>query len=266
MRRLLASPAALALAAILLFPATALAASTADLVKLLGASSPKVRVQAAGLLGKGGDPAAVGPLCTAVTGDDSEAVRAMSATALGMIGHESARRALTEASSTDPSRLVKDAASKSLAMLGKTAPVAPTGDGATIAMDTLGGTVQGPLGDTFRTALATELGKLGFQVLVSRNSDAALRAELGGLRRRAFALKPSILGLTVTPAGGKTIFECKVSGIAVEPSGRMEAMSEASAKLTVGAESLSEAQRADFSARAVAAAAKSLATELKSRL
>ncbi len=247
----------------LLLPSLALGASTADLVKLLGDGSDKVRVKAALLLGKGGDPAAVPALSRTLESDDSETVRAASAAALGAIGHEGGRKALLSAG-RDPSRLVRDAATKALALVEKSG--GSGGAVAAMAVDALSGSLSGPLGESFRAALGAELQKAGFELVATGKVDKELRSELGKRKGRAFAVKPSVLSLTVTPGPGKTVFETKVSGIVVEPGGRVETISEASAKLTVGSDKLSDAQRSDYSLRALQAAARSLAAEIRSRL
>ena len=248
----------------LLLPSLALGASTSDLVKLLGDGSDKVRVKAALLLGKGGDPAAVPALSRTLETDDSETVRAASAAALGAIGHEGGRKALLSAG-RDPSRLVRDAANKALALVEKSGG-GSGGAVAAMAVDALSGTLSGPLGERFRVALGAELQKAGFELVATGKVDKELRSELGKRKGRAFAVKPSVLSLTVTPGPGKTVFETKVSGIVVEPGGRVETISEASAKLTVGSDKLSDAQRSDYSLRALQAAARSLAAEIRSRL
>lgn len=79
-------------------------------------ASYKVRVQAALLLGKLGDKAAV-PALTRALGDENKTVRAISAQALGQLGDGGAREALANLAKKDPDAFVRGQAEKAVAML-----------------------------------------------------------------------------------------------------------------------------------------------------
>lgn len=131
-----------------------------DLSRLLAEEdSYKVRVQAAALLGKLGDPAAVGPLSRALS-DGNKTVRWMAAQALARLGNPAAIPALKGLLSRETDGSVRTQAEKALAALAqsprKSAKIFLT-------FGTFRGGVRGadPAAlDILRAALRRELGKL----------------------------------------------------------------------------------------------------------
>lgn len=129
---------------------------------LLEDASYKVRVQAALLLGKLGDPAAVTPLVQAL-GDENKTVRAMAAQSLGKLRLPEAAAPLKELLGREKDGFVRTQAEKALAAVG-----VPGGGGGSKARIYLrfgsfgGGTkrASGPLLAVLRGALQKELAKL----------------------------------------------------------------------------------------------------------
>ncbi|BDG06004.1 HEAT repeat domain-containing protein [Anaeromyxobacter oryzae] len=206
--------------------------------------SLKVRVQAALVLGQGRVTAAVPALRGALANDEASAVRIAAAAALGRIGDPAARPALEGARDADPDDSVRAAAARALEAL----PAAAAGARVVSLEDAAG---EG--GREARTALRDALGKhlraAGFTVAAS-----------GGLR-----LKPSVLRVDVSDAGGKTIVAVSATLVAVEAGGRMAAMVQGGARLSASGR-LSPDKRIAYAVRALDAAARTLSEDLAARL
>jgi hypothetical protein len=126
----------------------------------------KVRVQAAQLLGKLGDPAGVRPLSEAL-GDPDKTVRWMAVQALARLGQPSATPALRALVGRERDPLVLAQAEKALAALDRpAAPAAAQGPGRPRIYLTFGPfsggarAVDGATLEVLRAALRRELGKL----------------------------------------------------------------------------------------------------------
>jgi hypothetical protein len=104
-----------------------------------------------------------------------------------------------------------------------------------------------------RDALTRHLAERGFPP-APPGDDAALR------------LKASVLALDVSEAGGKVTIDVKASAVAVEPGGRMAAMSEGAAHLRTQGSRLSREKEEQLAARALDAAARMLSDELAAEL
>jgi hypothetical protein len=161
---------ALALCAVLLLSSTAFAGKVDDLSRMLldRQKSFKVRVQAAQLLGKLGDPAGVRPLLEALT-DPDKTVRWMAVQALTKLGQPSALPALKALLGREKDPLVVAQTERALATLTKPAP------GASSARIYL---TFGPFSGGSRSADPASL-----EVL-----RAALKRELGKLTSVTFSL------------------------------------------------------------------------------
>jgi len=198
-------------------------------------SSLKVRTQAAIVLGQRGAVAGVPALREAVAEDGASAVRIAAVVALSKIGHRAARPTLRLASQADPDESVRSAAARALADLG---PLA-------LAIDEPAGpsAARGAL----RDALVRHLGERGFSV-----------TEPGEMR-----LKPA-LKIEVGNGSGKTVISVRTSVVIVDGDGRMD-MLESTAKASVSG-SVPEAKVPAYAARAIDAAARTLAEDLAARL
>lgn len=198
-------------------------------------SSMKVRTQAAIVLGQRAAAQAVPALREAVAEDGAAAVRIAAVAALAKIGDRAARSTLKAASEADPDDSVRRAALRALEALG---PVA-------ISIDEPAGpsSARAPL----REALAGHLRDRGFAVV-----------EGGEIR-----LKPTVK-VGVDDKGGKTVIAVKASMVVVDGDGRVDLV-EASARASVSG-AVPDGKLAAYSARAIDAAARTLAEDLAARL
>jgi len=198
-------------------------------------SSMKVRTQAAIVLGQRAAAQAVPALREAVAEDGAAAVRIAAVAALAKIGDRAARSTLKAASEADPDDSVRRAALRALEALG---PVA-------ISIDEPAGpsSARAPL----REALAGHLRDRGFAVV----GDGEIR------------LKPTVK-VGVDDKGGKTVIAVKVSVVVVDGDGRVDLV-EASARASVSG-AVPDGKLAAYSARAIDAAARTLAEDLAARL
>jgi hypothetical protein len=201
-------------------------------------SSMKVRTQAAIVLGQRAAAQAVPALREAVAEDGAAAVRIAAVAALAKIGDRAARSTLKAASEADPDDSVRRAALRALEALG---PVA-------ISIDEPAGpsSARAPL----REALAGHLRDRGFAVVEG--------GEGGEIR-----LKPTVK-VGVDDKGGKTVIAVKASMVVVDGDGRVDLV-EASARASVSG-AVPDGKLAAYSARAIDAAARTLAEDLAVRL
>jgi hypothetical protein len=144
---------------------------------LLEDDSYKVRVQAAQLLGKLGDPAGAEPLARALH-DTNKLVRWMAAQALGRVGSPSAAPALKALLEREKDASVRTQAEKALASLGARPGNGPRSTGGRIFLtfgSFSGGTGSADAGalEILRSALRRELGKLATVTFDSRESKSA---------------------------------------------------------------------------------------------
>ncbi len=202
----------------------------------------KVRAQAALVLGQRRSADAVPALCHSLAEDDAPAVRMAAAAALGKIGDPSAMEALGNARRSDPDREVRDAAARALAELRRDRR------SRAVSLEEIQGELRGGDREAFAEALVRHLSRHGFDV-VARGEPVAYR------------IKPSVLSLDVTEAGGRVLIAVKASAVAVDGRGRMAAMTEGSARLRATGGSGGQ-----LSARALDAAAKELSEDLAARL
>jgi hypothetical protein len=199
-------------------------------------SSLKVRTQAAIVLGQRGALAGVPALREAVAEDRAPAVRIAAVVALSKIGDRAARSTLRLARQADPDEKVRSAAARALAELG---PLA-------LAIDEPSGGPSAARG-ALRDALSRHLRDHGFSV-----------ADPCELR-----LKPA-LKIEVGDGAGKTVIAVRTSLVVVDGDGRMD-MLESSAKASVSG-SVPDAKVPAYAARAIDAAARTLAEDLAARL
>jgi hypothetical protein len=245
----------LAVAAVLGTLAVALAVDMIETALRALRSDPslKVRTQAALVLGQRRATEAVPALADAVERDDSAAVRIAAASALAKIRDPGAREALERVQKQDPDPAVRSAAGRALeALAPPPAPVVAPPAGATAFSIEEPGGAAGSAGDrrALREAIERHLTDRGFAVVAE-----------GGL-----TLKPSVVALDVREQGGRTIISVKAGLLAVERSGRMAAMLESGARVSVAAGRVPDAKLATYSARAFDAVARDLCDDLASRL
>jgi HEAT repeat protein len=207
-------------------------------------SSLKVRTQAALVLGQRGAREAVPALTRALAADESPAVRIAAASGLARLADIAGKEPLEAASRADPDGAVRAAAQKALAELLSATSRA-------VALDE----PQGRAGDAaaraaLKDSLARHLRRQGFSVV-------------GALEPAGYRLKPSVLELEISIAGGKTTIAVKASVVAVDSQGKMAAMVEGGARLRATGGTAGSAQLA---ARALDAAAVSLSEDLAARL
>lgn len=207
-------------------------------------SSLKVRTQAALVLGQRGAREAVPALTQALASDESPAVRIAAASALVRLGDIAGKEPLEAASRADPDGAVRAAAQRALAEL-------LAANSRAVALDD----PQGRAGDeaaraALKDSLTRHLRRQGFAVV-------------GATEPAGYRLKPSVLELEISSAGGRTIIAVKASVVAVDSQGKMAAMVEGGARLRATGGSIGSAQLA---ARALDAAALTLSEDLAARL
>lgn len=206
--------------------------------------SLKVRTQAALVLGQRGAREAVPALTHALATDGSPAVRIAAAAGLARLADIAGKEPLEASSRADPDAAVRAASQRALAELLQATS-------RSLALDD----PQGRAGDAaaraaLKDSLARHLRRKGFAVV-------------GALEPAGYRLKPSVLELEISVAGGKTTIAVKASVVAVDSQGKMAAMVEGGARLRATGGSVGSAQLA---ARALDAAAVSLSDDLAERL
>jgi hypothetical protein len=139
---------------------------------LAGERSEKVRIQAALVLGRTGDPRAV-PFLVKALGDRSPSVRAVAARALGTNGNDSARAAL-EAATRDPHPLVRKHASASLAALTRP-PTAALGTIDVMPMGDRTNRASMRLRDRMRELVTEEVAEFGQRVKGGYTVDGVIK-------------------------------------------------------------------------------------------
>jgi len=211
--------------------------------------SPKVRAQAALLLRQKAAPESVPALVARLETDPATVVRAASAAALGRIGDPAAREPLARAANADPDGEVRATASEALKVLAERLRTRAR----PVAIEE----VQGKGSPAVKLALREAL----YRHLAERGFPAAPPGEAGALR-----LKASVLALEVAESGGRVSIDVKASAVAVEPGGRMAAMSEGAAHLKTQGSKLTREKEEQLSARALDAAARMLSDELAAEL
>jgi hypothetical protein len=176
---------------------------------LLEDDSYKVRVQAAQLLGRLGDPAGSEPLARALN-DSNKLVRWMAAQALGRLGASSAAPALKALLQREKDASVRTQAEKALVAIA-TSP--GNGSGATGGRIFLtfgsfsGGTGSADAGalEILRSALRRELGKLASVTFDSRESKPP-----PGARQQGFLIDGNVSRLDNGLVGGAMEINCDV--------------------------------------------------------
>jgi hypothetical protein len=208
--------------------------------------SMKVRTQAALVLAQRGARTAIPTLVHALSADDSPAVRIAAASALARLSDLAAKEPLEAAGRADPDPGVRAAASRALAELLATSSRA-------LALEDPQGAAAGPAARAaLRDALSRHLRRQGFAVVQ-------------GHEPAGYRLKPSVLELDVSQAGGKVTIAVKVSVVAVDSQGRMAAMVEGGARLRASSGQPGGGND-QLAARALDAAAVSLSEDLAARL
>ncbi|HSM92123.1 MAG TPA: HEAT repeat domain-containing protein [Anaeromyxobacteraceae bacterium] len=210
-------------------------------------SSPKVRAQAAIILGQRGAEEAVGALADAARNDASEAVRIACISALARIGDPAGRGAI-EAALKDGDGRVRSAAQKAL---GGWPEVLPAGPGAmSVSLEFPSGAGDDDLRRALRDALERHLRANKFSVVA---------------RGQQFVLRPSVLKVDVDKQDGKTVVSVRASLVAVDGKGRMAAMLEGGARLkAVGTVQGPMVEK--YAAKALDAAARTMTEDLADRL
>ncbi|GEJ56268.1 HEAT repeat domain-containing protein [Anaeromyxobacter diazotrophicus] len=203
--------------------------------------SRKVRARAAEVLAGRAGRGAVPALCRTLTEDEAAAVRVAAASALQRLGDPSARWALRDASARDPDPSVREAASRALDVLLR-------GARAVVLEEPQGGGAAARA--ALQRALAAELPRRGFAVVDGRAAAG-------------YHLKPAVLRVDLSRAGGGARVEVKASVVAVDGSGRIAAMVEGGARARTAA---AGAPVEELEAQAFAAAAGSLCEDLARRL
>lgn len=198
-------------------------------------SSMKVRTQAAIVLGQRLVAQAVPALREAVAEDEAPAVRIAAVAALAKIGDRAARSTLRAASEADPDPNVRGAARRALDALG---PIA-------VSIDDPSG--PAPARAPLRDALAAHLRERGYEV-----------ADDGEYR-----LRPTVR-VDVDREGTRTVIAVKASVMVVDRDGRVDLVESGARASVAGA--ASEGKVPAYTARALDAAARSLAEDLAGRL
>jgi hypothetical protein len=211
---------------------------------LRGASSLKVRAQAALVLGQRGAQDAIPALAEAVRGDPAPAVRIAAAAALAKLGGAGCREPLTAAARQDPDERVREAAARGLSELRESrAPM-------TFTIEEPSGEAGGPPARAaLRESIEKHLREGGYPVVD------------GG----AYRLKPAVLALDVDEHAGRTVIAVKATLIAIDGQGRMAAMLESGARLKAGGV-IRDGAVSRYAAAALDAAAKTLCEDLAARL
>jgi hypothetical protein len=199
--------ASLLVVAICLLPAPARASKVDELARLLDDSSYKVRLQAALLLGKLGDRAAVAPLARALE-DKERLVRAMAAQSLGRLGAADAAPALKALLQRERDGFVRGQAEKALASLGPT-----RGGGAKIYL-TFGSFTGGAarvsdpaMLNALRAGLKRELSKLNGVTFTLESGEEKSFARSG---RVGFLIDGNVTRLDAGQVGGAVEINCDV--------------------------------------------------------
>jgi len=185
----------------------------AEVCRSLEDTNYKVRVQAALVLGKLGDAAAM-PCLVRALGDQNKTVRGMAAQALGQIGDPAAREPLRALGKRDADPFVRAQTEKAVALLA-----APAGGGGGAAAAKRGGPAKlylnfGPFtgggkgvpadaAKTVRELLQAELGKLSVVTLTPPDNAAAKAA--GG-----FWIDGNVTRLDEAAAAGASETSCGV--------------------------------------------------------
>jgi len=216
---------------------------------LQGDDSPKVRAQAALLLRHRAAAEGVPALVAALASDPAPVVRAASASALGRVADPAAREPLARAANGDPDPEVRSTATGALAELAQRLRTRAR----PVAIEEVRGAGTAAARGALRDALTRHLAERGFPP-APPGDEAALR------------LKASVLSLDVAEAGGRVTIDVKASAVAVEPGGRMAAMSEGAAHLRTQGSRLSREKEEQLAARAIDAAARMLSDELAAEL
>jgi hypothetical protein len=176
---------------------------------LLEDDSYKVRVQAAQLLGKLGDPAGAEPLARAL-GDSNKLVRWMAAQALGRLGAPSAAPALKALLEREKDASVRIQAEKALAALGASPGGGSRPAGGRIFL-TFGsfsggtGSADASALEILRSALRRELGKLASVTFDSRESKPP-----PGVAQQGFLIDGNVSRLDNGLVGGVMEINCDV--------------------------------------------------------
>lgn len=211
-------------------------------------SSPKVRAQAAIILGQRGAEESVGALADAARNDSSEAVRIACVSALAKIGDPAGRGAI-EAALNDRDGRVRAAAQKALESWPELLPPAVPGALAVFLEDP-SGAGDAELRAALRDALERHLRANKFSVVA---------------RGHQFVLRPSVLKVDVDKQDGKTVISVRASLVAVDGKGRMAAMLEGGARLKA-AGTVQGPMVAKYAAKALDAAARTMTEDLADRL
>lgn len=212
---------------------------------LLTDPSYKVRVQAALILGKLGDPRAVPALIQALK-DSDESVRGVVATSLGKLGDPSSANALL-AATHDPSEFVRNQAKASLEKVAaqRTTPAIAETKGARFFLAV--GFAQGkdPAGlKLVRESLVKELRKLPGVTLDVGGSDAPAASLLSSKKLDAYIVDGSIQRLSVSNAGGQATIDCDVKAyVATYPQKSIKVMTSAGASLQTGLSGVESGKR-----------------------
>jgi hypothetical protein len=194
--------------------ASGLAANKTDtlVAALLGDSSFKVRTQAALLLGKLGDKAAVDPLVRAL-GDDHKTVRAMAAQSLGKLGGEKAVAGLKALLQRESDGFVRGQAEKALAAIRAMPPARGRGDGKDRKVYLKFGPFTGgsraanaQLLGLLRSTLRKPLAELPNVVVL----EGAEEKNLGKGGRPAFMVDGNVLKLDDRDVGSASEIHCEV--------------------------------------------------------
>jgi hypothetical protein len=197
------------LAIVCLLSAPARAGKVEDLSRmLLDDTSYKVRLQAALLLGKLGDPAA-GPALIKALGDDNRTVRAMAAQSLGRLGALDAAPALKGLLQREKDAFVRGQVEKALAAL-RPGPEGGKGRAKiylTFGPFTGGARLDSALADALRLALRRELAKL---TGVTFTLESGEEKSFGKSGRLGFLIDGNVTRLDDGRVGGTVEINCDV--------------------------------------------------------
>jgi hypothetical protein len=201
----------------LAIPSAAFAGKVEDLSRMLldHDNNYKIRVQAAQLIGKLGDPAGVGPLARALKEDDNKTVRWMAVHALSRLGNPAAIPVLKSLLTREQDPSVRAQAEKALASLAEpggapgSAPGAKKGKIFLTFGSFKGGTHAADAGslEVLRTALRRELGKLP---TVTFSTEGADEKNFGSSGQVGFLIDGNVSRLEDGRAGGNLETNCDV--------------------------------------------------------